>query len=284
MSSSATPKTQAQRDSITSSADLPPECDEILPYLFLGNLAFARNVVEVEKHKITHILNLTRHTLTKEVLRQTVYTSIILKDKSGQDIISQFSNAFGIIESAKKSNGGRIFVHCKAGVSRSVTISLAYLMYTYKWSLKKAWFHVRSKRPVLHPNRGFLAQLVQFEMRLFPELKAPTLSLTNDVLFTVFERMEELHGAALMDYCRDRPQTQYEIEQRARAAYKKEYGAQNEEHCYDAGIGGKLHLHCVEVYKRTDVKWLDVVIETYLQEQRDAQAAAAAAGAQAQKQ
>lgn len=271
MSFSSKPKTQQERDSITSSADLPPECDEIQPYLFLGNLAFARNEEQVAANKITHILNLTRHTLPKGVLRRCVYTSIILKDKSGQDIISHFMAAFGIIESAKKHENGRIFLHCKAGVSRSVTIAIAYLMHAYKWTLKKAWFYVRQRRPVIHPNRGFLAQLVEFERRLYPQLKTSTLSLHDDVLFTVFERMEELHGAPLMDFCREKPFTQYEVAKRASQAYSQVYGKRNDEHCYDAGIGGKMHLHCVEVYQRKDTAWLDKVIEGYLIELRNAQ-------------
>ena len=41
-----------------------------------------------------------------------------------------------VIEAAKKANG-KIFVHCKAGVSRSVTVTVAYLMSQYKWSLKE---------------------------------------------------------------------------------------------------------------------------------------------------
>lgn len=115
------------------------------------------------------------------------------------------------IETARNANG-KILVHCKAGVSRSVTVTVAYIMTTYKWSLKQTWMHVRKARSVIHPNRGFLHQLVQYEKLLFPSARSPTLSLHSDVFFTVFERMEELHGAPLMDYCRANPQVQHEVE------------------------------------------------------------------------
>ena len=60
--------------------------------------------------------------------------------------------------------------------------------------LTEAWFHIKQNRSVLHPNRGFLQQLLQYEKTLYPDLKQPTLNLHEDVWFTVFERMEELHG------------------------------------------------------------------------------------------
>lgn len=242
---------------------VPPESNQILDYLFLGNLNFAKEPTLLQEQKITHILNLTRHGLPKEVMDAVQVTAIILKDKSGQNIIDHFPTAFAVIELAKKAKG-RIFIHCKAGVSRSVTIALAYLMKTYEWSLHKAWFHVRSNRPVLHPNRGFLQQLCQYEKQLYPDTQQPSLNLHDEVLFTIFERMEELHGGSLMDYMKARPQTQYESEALAKQGYIDAYKKPNSNWCYDAGIGGRMHLHRMEVYSRSDLPWLDKVIHTYL--------------------
>mmetsp|Transcript_10416 Transcript_10416/g.19730 ORF Transcript_10416/g.19730 Transcript_10416/m.19730 type:complete len:285 (+) Transcript_10416:15-869(+) len=258
------PSSHSHDVEIKSSKDVPPECDEVLPYLFIGNLGFARSEEHVAKWGLTHILNLTRHSVSKGVLRRCVYSSIVLKDKSGQDIISHFSSAFQMIENVKGTKDGKIFVHCKAGVSRSCTIVVAYLMYAYKWSLKRAWFHVRSRRPVIHPNRGFINQLCEFERRLFPDITEPTLDLVQDIMFTVFERMEELHGPPLMDYCKNNPQCQYEIEALAKEKFKEVHGKTNPNICYDAGVSGKMHLHRVELYTRQDLHWLDPLIQSYL--------------------
>jgi len=50
-----------------------------------------------------------------------------------------------------------------AGVSRSVTIVIAYLMRKNKWRLQDAYDFLKKFRPNLSPNRGFLKQLEDYE-------------------------------------------------------------------------------------------------------------------------
>lgn len=58
-------------------------------------------------------------------------------------------------------------VHCYAGVSRSSAITIAYLMYKYRWSLQKTLRFVIHKRVVAKPNDGFMKQLQDVEKKLF---------------------------------------------------------------------------------------------------------------------
>jgi protein-tyrosine phosphatase len=55
-----------------------------------------------------------------------------------------------------------VYVHCYAGVSRSVTIVVAYLMNCCKWNLKTALAFVQTKRIVAKPNDGFIEQLKKY--------------------------------------------------------------------------------------------------------------------------
>lgn len=55
-----------------------------------------------------------------------------------------------------------VYVHCYAGVSRSVTIVVAYLMNCWKWNLKTALAFVQTKRIVAKPNDGFMEQLKKY--------------------------------------------------------------------------------------------------------------------------
>ena len=54
-----------------------------------------------------------------------------------------------------------------AGVSRSTTLVLAYLMASEKMTLKDAWQRVKAIRFVVDPNAGFCRQLAEFERDLF---------------------------------------------------------------------------------------------------------------------
>lgn len=61
---------------------------------------------------------------------------------------------------------GKVFVHCYAGVSRSATIVIAYLMFEHGLSYSAAIKLVKSKRPFINPNDGFRKQLLLFEKDL----------------------------------------------------------------------------------------------------------------------
>ncbi|CAF4410453.1 unnamed protein product, partial [Adineta steineri] len=57
-------------------------------------------------------------------------------------------------------------VHCAAGISRSATIVLAYLMKYHHNTLKDAYTFLHDKRPQISPNKGFLLQLIRYENEL----------------------------------------------------------------------------------------------------------------------
>jgi len=63
-----------------------------------------------------------------------------------------------------RSAGGVALVHCALGVSRSVTICLAYLVKYEGRTLREAYFELKKKRPIIRPNEGFWRQLISFEI------------------------------------------------------------------------------------------------------------------------
>ena len=58
-------------------------------------------------------------------------------------------------------------MHCYAGVSRSVTVVVAYIMKYWKWGMKNALAFVQAKRIVAKPNDGFMEQLARYQDILF---------------------------------------------------------------------------------------------------------------------
>lgn len=66
-----------------------------------------------------------------------------------------------------QSRGGRTLVHCVAGISRSASLCIAYLMKYHRMKLDEAYYHVKKRRPVIRPNVGFWRQLIDFERRLY---------------------------------------------------------------------------------------------------------------------
>jgi len=60
-------------------------------------------------------------------------------------------------------DGGAVLVHCVAGVSRSASICLAYLLKYRTRSLRAAYHLMCEKRPLVRPNIGFWRQLIRYE-------------------------------------------------------------------------------------------------------------------------
>ncbi len=60
-----------------------------------------------------------------------IYKTFFIKDSQSENIECIFYECFDFIDEALKS-GGKILIHCVAGISRSVTITAAYLMYLLK--------------------------------------------------------------------------------------------------------------------------------------------------------
>ena len=61
---------------------------------------------------------------------------------------------------------GRTLVHCFAGISRSATLVIAYLVHELGYTLRQAHDFVRSKRPCIQPNIGFWKQLIELENKV----------------------------------------------------------------------------------------------------------------------
>lgn len=68
-------------------------------------------------------------------------------------------NSFRFIEECRRMKKGRVLIHCNAGVSRSASVTIAYLIKYHKMSYNDAYDHVKMLRPCIQPNDGFRRQL-----------------------------------------------------------------------------------------------------------------------------
>ncbi|XP_052902743.1 dual specificity protein phosphatase Mpk3 isoform X1 [Anopheles moucheti] len=141
---------------------------EILPGLFLGNASHSEDLKSLKKYNIKYILNVTPD-LPNVFERdgQIRYLQIPITDHWSQagDLANHFPDAIKFIDEAR-TNGCGVLVHCLAGVSRSVTVTLAYLMFARTLSLNDAFLLVRSRKPDVSPNFHFMQQLHSFEQQL----------------------------------------------------------------------------------------------------------------------
>ena len=62
--------------------------------------------------------------------------------------------------------GNTVWVHCYAGISRSPTIVIAYIMREFRMIYEEAFELVKKYRPIIKPNDGFVQQLKTFQLIL----------------------------------------------------------------------------------------------------------------------
>ncbi len=78
-----------------------------------------------------------------------------------------------------------------AGISRSVTITIAYLMAHFGMSMHSAYQFVKQKRPTISPNLNFMGQLVEFERELELNPHHDTLNVDDFLPSPEQERLSE---------------------------------------------------------------------------------------------
>jgi protein-tyrosine phosphatase len=115
---------------------------------------------------VTDIINCTVEGPDVKVPGIVRCTRIKMDDSPDAPLSKHFDKVADDIDSIG-SAGGKVLVHCVAGISRSSTLCIAYLMKHKKMTLIEAHGLVKKKRPIIRPNMGFWQQLIKYEKDLF---------------------------------------------------------------------------------------------------------------------
>lgn len=135
---------------------------EIIPNLYLGGIQAGWNPIILKKYHIDSVLQVLpdEPPPTVDHIDRLI---IPICDESNEDIKHFFNQTFYWIDS-HIINQRKVLVHCFAGISRSATIVIAYLMRKFSWEYEKTLEFVQSKRKIIDPNIGFLQQLQSYEL------------------------------------------------------------------------------------------------------------------------
>ena len=152
-----------------SPTDLPHTKDienhpatQVTPFLFLGNMTDASDTQTLAKLGIDHVLNVTAVNPTYPQSDSITYKQLLAADNGSQNIKQYFDEAFTFIDAARDC-GGSVLIHCQAGVSRSPTIAIAYLIKNFPMRMVEAYKFIKCRRSIISPNLNFMGQLLEFE-------------------------------------------------------------------------------------------------------------------------
>ncbi|XP_055987786.1 protein phosphatase Slingshot homolog 3 [Sorex fumeus] len=133
----------------------------IFPHLYLGSEWNAANLEELQRNRVSHILNMARE-IDNFFPERFTYHNVRLWDEESAQLLPHWKETHRFVEAAR-AQGTRVLVHCKMGVSRSAATVVAYAMKQYGWGLEQALRHVQELRPAARPNPGFLRQLHTYQ-------------------------------------------------------------------------------------------------------------------------
>ncbi|XP_055702255.1 dual specificity protein phosphatase 18 [Phlebotomus papatasi] len=135
---------------------------QILPSLYLCGAGAARPDV-ISDLGVTLIVNVAPE-LPDTPLPEPppAYMRVSVLDKGENDIRTHFDEVTSRIETERLKKGVTL-VHCVAGVSRSTSFCLAYLIRYFGMTLRDSFLYLKATRPQIRPNVGFFRQLIAYE-------------------------------------------------------------------------------------------------------------------------
>lgn len=137
---------------------------QIVNGIYIGCAEVATSAEELAKIGISAIVNCTC-TVENKFEDKITYLTVPIRDVASENIIDYFDQTFDFIED-QLSKGKNVLVHCAAGISRSVSIVIAYLMRKNRLKMEDAFYLVKSKRDRADPNFGFVCSLREYEVRI----------------------------------------------------------------------------------------------------------------------
>ena len=140
---------------------------QITDNIYISSIDEASNINILRKHNITYVLNCSD--LSNNVAKYTnikyLFLNLIDQPEYSNLLIKKLPCAHEFIDDAIKNNA-KIVVHCQAGVSRSVSVVIAYLAKTYNWDIGEAFLYVSKYRSIADPNLGFYEALIKWKKNL----------------------------------------------------------------------------------------------------------------------
>ncbi|KAM6970234.1 serine/threonine/tyrosine-interacting-like protein 1 [Aplochiton taeniatus] len=145
--------------------NLKPYPVEILPgKLYMGNYKQATNPTIRQDLKFNFLVNVSEDNILEFEKGDHTILHICVADSVEADLYTSFERICVFIGS-RINTGSAVLIFSSHGISRCSAVAIAFLMHHLKYSLGEAWEYVLQRKTNMRPNRGFVQQLSDWELK-----------------------------------------------------------------------------------------------------------------------
>jgi predicted protein tyrosine phosphatase len=140
--------------------------------IYIGNYIGAQTIEYLKNNGITHIIN-TAIELPNYFEGQFKYVNLKLLDShipGEESLFTVLEPTYQkIVQIITTNPESKIFVHCAAGISRSASIVIYYMMKKYSMNFESALSNLRKVRNIVNPNDIYQNQLKDAQLQIETE-------------------------------------------------------------------------------------------------------------------
>ena len=141
--------------------------DRVISNLYIGNVYTALNINILTQNNINAVMNCSKDIpfIEDDSIKRTFRLSIE-DDERTESMKIMSANIDCCVDFVRECilNNLNVFVHCRAGVQRSASVVIAYLMKYRGLKLIEATHYLKTIRPcIFEPNAHFIKPLEEYE-------------------------------------------------------------------------------------------------------------------------
>ena len=136
----------------------------IAGFMWLGDASNAMDTEKLTSQGITGVVNCAAlDTLTNREYYppEWKYTEYEASDDPDYNVLGEHLDDFMAFMDECRGEKRKVLVHCVAGINRSATLCIAYLVIRENMTLSEAIRHCFGARPIILTNTSFVMQLIE---------------------------------------------------------------------------------------------------------------------------